>query len=308
MLQTTAIIDLGTNTFNLLIMQVANNAPKIIHTTKQAVQLGKSTIGSNIINAAAQQRAINTLQHFVTICNEYNVTTIKAFATSAVRNASNCNEFCAAVKLHTNITIQVIDGLREAELIYNGARHAVTIPTTHTTLIMDIGGGSTEFIICNHQHIVFKQSYNIGIARLLAKFNPSDIITEADKTTITNYLSTELSTLTEAIHLHRPTLLIGSSGSFDTFADVLLLQNNLPILTPEHTSYVFELPQLFHLFETLYASNFQQRLALPGVIPLRAEMLVLAALCTQHVITQYTITQLWLSTYALKEGVMYESV
>ncbi len=308
MRQTTAVIDLGTNTFNLLIMQVTNNVPHILHTTKQAVQLGEHTIGSNIINAAAQQRAINALQHFVTICNEYKVTTINAFATSAVRNASNCNEFCTAVKQYTNIIIQVIDGLREAELIYNGVRHAVTIPTTHNTLIMDIGGGSTEFIICNHAHIIFKQSYNIGIARLLAKFNPSDVITEKDKTTITNYLTAELSTLTVAIQLHRPTLLVGSSGSFDTFADVLLLQNNLPILTSQHTSYEFDLPQLFQLFETIYVSTFEQRLAMPGVIPLRAQMLVLAALCTQYIITQYNINQLWLSTYALKEGVMYEGL
>ncbi|MBC7410912.1 MAG: exopolyphosphatase [Bacteroidia bacterium] len=306
--QNIAIIDLGTNTFNLLIATVSEHNTTIVHTTKQAVQLGKSTIGQNIINSEAQHRAIKALQYFVLKCKEYKVTSINAFATSAVRTATNCTEFCKAVKATTNIDIQVIDGLQEAEYIYQGVRKAVNMPITSNTLIMDIGGGSTEFIICNSTAVLWKQSYNIGIARLLAKFEPQEILTSNQKETILQYLKEQLTTLTEAIHLHQPTTLIGSSGSFDTFADMLLLAQYQPILTPTQTNYTFDIADLKQLFTTLYTSTYAQRLAINGMLALRAEMIVLAALCTEYIIDEYNFEHMQLSTYALKEGVLFSSV
>jgi exopolyphosphatase/guanosine-5'-triphosphate,3'-diphosphate pyrophosphatase len=303
-----AIIDLGTNTFNLLIATVSEHNTSIIYTTKQAVQLGKSTIGQNIINPEAQDRAIKALQHFAQKCTEYKVTNINAFATSAVRTATNYDEFCNAIKVTTGIHIDVIDGLQEAEYIYQGVRKAVNMPTTSNTLIMDIGGGSTEFIICNSTTVLWKQSYNIGIARLLAKFAPNEIITALQKETILQYLKVELSTLTKAIHVHQPTTLIGSSGSFDTFADMLLLAHNQPVLTQAQTNYTFDIPNLKQLFTTLYSSTYNQRLAMNGMLALRAEMIVLAALCTEYIIDEYNFKHMQLSTYALKEGALFSFV
>jgi exopolyphosphatase / guanosine-5'-triphosphate,3'-diphosphate pyrophosphatase len=305
MLTTIAIIDLGSNTFNLLIANVSTTNTRIMHTAKQAVKLGQSTIEQNIINEEAQQRAIITLNDFVKICAQYNVQHITAYATSAVRNAVNCDNFCAAVKIKTGITITVIDGLTEAELIYKGVKQTINIAPNSKALIMDIGGGSTEFIICNNTQILWKQSFNIGIARLLAKFNPSDVITTTETNTIRTYLSNELVALTSAVKTHKPSILIGSSGSFDTFADMLLLEENKQVLAPDRNSYQYELKNLKSLFKQFYCRPYSQRLAMNGMLALRAEMIVLAALCTEHVIDTYNISDVRLSTYALKEGAMY---
>jgi exopolyphosphatase / guanosine-5'-triphosphate,3'-diphosphate pyrophosphatase len=305
MLTTIAIIDLGTNTFNLLIANISASTTHIIHTSKQAVKLGQSTIEQNIINTDAQQRAIKTLSEFVAICAEHKVQHINAYATSAVRNAVNSDSFCADVKIKTGVTITVIDGLTEAEFIYKGVKQTLNIQPNTNALIMDIGGGSTEFIICNQTQILWKQSFNIGIARLLVKFKPSDTITDREIAAVQNYLSSELSTLTNAISMHTPTLLVGSSGSFDTFADMLLLQQNKPVLSPNVNTYTYEIDNLKALFNTFYNSTYNQRLAMNGMLALRAEMIVLAALCTQYVIDAYNINDVRLSTYALKEGAMF---
>ncbi|HXC03767.1 MAG TPA: phosphatase, partial [Bacteroidia bacterium] len=194
-----AIIDLGTNTFNLLIAEThADGSYRVIFKTKVASKLGEGGINEGIIRPPAFQRGIDALKGYKIKMEELGVQTIYAFATSAIRSASNGSDFVQAVKEQTGIEIKVISGDREAELIYYGVRKAVHMQESYS-LIMDVGGGSTEFIIANKHRIIWKQSFNLGAARLLARFHESDPITIVEIERLRAYLLKELLPLFDAV-------------------------------------------------------------------------------------------------------------
>jgi exopolyphosphatase/guanosine-5'-triphosphate,3'-diphosphate pyrophosphatase len=187
-----AVIDLGTNTFNLLIAERLPNCTfRKIFNTKIAVKLGQGTINSGYIADAPFQRGINALKQYQQYILDHNVEHTYAFATSAIRSASNGNEFVMQAKKIAGITITVIDGNEEADLIYHGNRMAVNM-TNDISLIMDIGGGSTEFILANKETVFWKHSYLLGAARLLEKFKLSDPITNHETVDFKDYLKHEL--------------------------------------------------------------------------------------------------------------------
>lgn len=148
-----AVIDCGTNTFNLLIVErLRGNAYTKLFQTRLAVKLGEISINKGYIEDAALKRGVEAIGVYKEYCRQYEVSHILAFATSAIRDAKNGNDFVAEVLDRFAITIQVIEGDREAELIYFGNKEAVAL-TNEPSLIMDIGGGSNEFIIANKEQV-----------------------------------------------------------------------------------------------------------------------------------------------------------
>jgi len=299
-----AIIDLGTNTFNLLVFDISIGY-QIIVNQKIAVKLGEGGIGNKQITPKALQRAIDALIIFNNICTENNVKSIRAFGTSAIRNANNKEEFLNKIKQNIGINIELIDGNREAELIYKGVKLGVALNNTKS-LIMDIGGGSTEFIIANNKGIFWKQSFEIGAARLLEIIEPSNPITLEEIEKTNQYIQEALQPLIYECKNHEITELIGSSGSFDTLAEVIGYRNNNPIDLTLTTDYTFDLNDFDEVGKLLVASTFEERINTRGVVPIRAEMIVISTILTQFIINKLGIIKLRLSTYALKEGVLNE--
>ena len=181
-----AIIDLGTNTFHLLIVEDKNTLFK----DSVPAKIGKGGISQGIISEEGIQRALTVLKRFKQIIDEQGVRAERVFATgtSAIRNAGNKEEFVKRVLEETGIQIQVISGDKEAELIYFGVKEAVDI--TETSMIMDIGGGSVEFIICNNEKIFWKQSFEIGGQRLMDKFMKNDPISMRSVQQMNDYFRT----------------------------------------------------------------------------------------------------------------------
>lgn len=140
----------------------------------------------------------------------YQVKTVRAVATSALRTSINGLEFLDRIKSETGINPEIITGDQEAELIYLGVSSAID-GVDEKYLIIDIGGGSVEFIICNQKEIFWKRSYDIGAARLMEQFHHSDPISEADKNKLNLYLESTLSELKIQSNIHKPELLIGSA-------------------------------------------------------------------------------------------------
>ena len=199
-----AVIDLGTNTFNLLIVEVSpDRSYQHIFQTKISVKLAEGGIHKGFIAPIPFQRGIDALKIHKETIEKYKVSNILAFATSAIRGASNGAEFVAKAKKEIDVDIQVISGDKEAEFIYYGVRSAVEM-NDQTSLIIDIGGGSTEFIIATKEKVFWKQSFLLGAARLLELFSPSDPITSKEIETITDYLQKELQPLFEANRSDRP--------------------------------------------------------------------------------------------------------
>ena len=182
-----AVIDLGTNTFHLLIVEYVNGLLHTIHKEKIPVKIGEGGIEEGLITEAALARGIHTLQYFQTIIKEHHITKVFATATSAFRNAKNQHQIKDAIKIKTGLEIDIINGDEEAQLIYEGVRHAVKLDT-RKHLIMDIGGGSVEFIICNSEEVFWKQSFEIGGQRLMTKFHNTDPIPKSSILELQDYL------------------------------------------------------------------------------------------------------------------------
>lgn len=293
-----AVIDLGTNTFHLIIADLSDKGPQIIYKTTVPVLLGQGRINENMIIPEAFERGIQTLRGFRSVIEAHHVDVVKAIATSAIRNAVNGDEFVKEARL-AGIEIQTITGDEEAALIYNGVRATGNIK--QTSLIMDIGGGSTEFIICNNMGLIWKRSYDIGAARLMQAYFHADPISDAERNAIVDHLDKTLGDLKTACALYKPETLIGSAGAFKSFA--ILLNNGNDIGS---TAFMpLDIDNYKKLAGNLIASSHEERSAMKGLVPLRVDMIVIAAILTNYVLEETGLNSMSLSTYDLKMGVLH---
>lgn len=295
-----AVIDLGTNTFHLIIAELSAGESKILFKTNVPVRLGQGRINDHLIIPEAFERGISTLNEFKQEIDRHQVGKLKAIATSAIRSAINGPEFVKAVSLQVGIDIEVVSGDEEAAYIFSGAKATGAIQGN--SLIMDIGGGSTEFIICNEETLLWKKSYNIGAARLMQRHFNSDPINAGDQSAIINELEKELPELITACALHQPKQLIGSAGAFETFASMINPDIDLNLIK----SIPIDLAQYQGLANTLIASTHAERALMPNLITLRVDMIVIAAILTNYIISVCSIQELSLSTYDLKMGVLQQ--
>jgi len=294
-----AVIDLGTNTFHLIIAEIDTAGVHVIYKTNVPVRLGEGRINDNVIIAGAFERGIQTLTDFRKEIDQQGAAVVRAIATSAVRSAGNGAAFVAAAADRAGITIEVISGEEEAAFIFNGVKATGVI--TATSLIMDIGGGSTEFIICNTDGQLWKKSYNIGAARLMQAYFHSDPISAADQQAIIERLTQELPDLKQACAQYAPSVLIGSAGAFETFAAMLLRDIDIKSIS----SASLDKAAYQELSEKLIRSTHAEREDMPDLISLRVDMIVIAALITNYVIEELGLKSISLSTYDLKMGVLY---
>lgn len=301
-----AIIDLGTNTFNMLIADIQNDGFNVIFDTQISVKLGENGFNDKIIKPLAYERGVIVMQNYKDIQENYNVEKCFAFATSAIRSAKNGKDFVESVKRKTNIDINIINGEQEAEQIYKGVK-LTGILTTQASLIIDIGGGSTEFIIANNQQIYWKKSFDIGISRLLQLFSPSDPITKDEIEIITKFFDTELDELFDKIKLFPINSLIGCSGSFESFSEMIVKQIYLkPSLLENINNYKINTEDFELIYNKLIYSNENERKKMEGLVSFRVDTIVYASILTRFIIQKLQIDNIFMSTYALKEGAIYD--
>ena len=300
-----AILDFGTNTFNLLIAERKDRSFNIVFTGKQPVKLGRGGIQINRISPAAFERGYTAIQNHMESIKKYEVEEVRAFATSAIRNASNGQEFVDEVQKRYGFRVRVIPGDREAELIYKGVKQAYPMDKKKV-MILDIGGGSNEFIICDDKGISWKQSFELGMARILELFELSDPITHEEVHALEAYFRHELAPLLEAVKKEKPRALIGASGSFDTFYAMLRLRSG--IVSDEGHSHPLAMTEFRRIHQQLIRSTHAERLNLPGMEPVRVDMIVPAVIFVGFVLRECKIKQLVQSDFALKEGVISELV
>jgi exopolyphosphatase / guanosine-5'-triphosphate,3'-diphosphate pyrophosphatase len=302
-----AVLDLGTNTFNLLIVEYSGSGSyEILVNHKLPVKLGEGRINDGEIIPAAFKRGIDAvLKHYQTI-ESFEVASVKAFGTSAFRTARNGQEFLKEIKRLKNLDVEIISGDREAELIYLGVRQSLQF-TKEKFLILDIGGGSNELIIADMQHIIWKKSYNLGVARLLERFHPSDPIKEEHILEILHYLAQETVDLFDALQKHNIKILVGASGSFETFVTMLheIEVSETECVIPQVATEI-DSAQYNSLFTKLIKSTTAERLKMKGLEAMRVEMIVLASLFVKFILEKHSFNQIIQSNFALKEGAIFE--
>lgn len=300
-----AIIDLGTNTFHLLIVEKQNDQILKLYQDQIPAKIGKSGINQGIIVPEAIDRATGVLSTFRQKINEFEVAieNVTAIGTSAIRSAENKTEFCGIIKEKTGISILIIDGNQEAELIYGGVKQALDLGL-EPSLIMDIGGGSVEFLIANSSRIYWKQSFEIGGQRLIEKFMTSDPITNSSISRLRTYFQEQLLPLVNAIHQYNPKTLVGSSGSFDTLVDIDFMERFGHFPNISQTNFELETGEFYRIYELLVSKNRAERMAVAGMIELRVDMIVVGVILIDYVLKTFNISKIKCSTYALKEGIL----
>ncbi len=297
-----AIIDCGTNTFNILVVDTQKEGKySRVYNTRVSVKLGEGSINKGFIATGPFKRGIEALVLFNGIIEDHKVTRVLAFATSAIRDAANRKEFVEEAFEKTGIGINVINGDKEAELIYLGNKEAIELNNS-ISLIMDIGGGSTEFILANKEQIFWKKSFNLGAARLLEKFDPSNPITSAEVNLIYNYLSQNLSPVMEAVKTFPAVELVGSSGAFDSVVEMIHGELNGEPLLDNKTGYTIDIDNYHKISNLVKCSTLDQRKKINGLTPIRFDMIVISCLLIDFTLRSFKIDKMRVSTFSLKEG------
>jgi exopolyphosphatase/guanosine-5'-triphosphate,3'-diphosphate pyrophosphatase len=291
-----ALIDLGTNTFNLMIADIALDGQiRIQHSEKEGVALGMGGIHEKRITADAIERAVACLGRYVFTCHERGVTDIRAIGTSAIRDAENRSELINRVQEELGLHIEVISGIAEAQLIYRGVHQ--TMDFEESGVIMDIGGGSTEFILADEDGVIDMDSFNVGVSRIYELFQFSDPMSTEDILSLENYLESACGTFLRSLNSHT---LIGASGSFETFFELM----HERAFTSEGRAHEVQYEHFMEMLERTISSSQSERDENPHIIAIRKRMAPLAAIKTRWVMRQLKAKRIFISPYSLKEGAM----
>jgi len=299
-----AVLDLGTNTFNLLIVRVEEGEiTEKLYNKKIPSKIGMGGINNSLISDEAFTRGIDALKKHKESLDFYKTEKLFAFGTSALRNASNSDEFVRSAKEQADIDINIIPGIEEAELIFHGNKLAFDWDNDETYLIMDIGGGSNEFIIADTNGVKWMHSFELGVSRLLQRFNPSSPLTPDQQTEISAYINTNLQLLYDAVKEYNITKLIGSSGSFDTFRAVIEIKENLSV---SNNSYAIDLDEYYKIHNRILSSTVEEIRAIEGMDQSRVDMIALACLLVDSVVKNCGIEHIIQSSFSLKEGAIWK--
>lgn len=288
-----AVIDLGTNTFHILIVDLRDDGHyDTIFKERRYVYLGGANI--NKIDLEAFSRGIDTLVEFAQTMKEHRVVKYRAIGTAALRKSSNAQEFILEAKELAGINIELITGDQEALLIAKGISQLYKEDKPH--LVMDIGGGSVEFII-GKTSIDWCQSFEVGISILYNRFMKTDPIDPADLDALFDYLDNSLAPLKAAMGGYDSYDLIGAAGTYEVLATYL---------NGELDSKLSQLNQqgIRDLFATAIPLSIDERKALDGIPSHRAQYLIVSLALIIYVLDNSQINHVYVSAYSMKEGVI----
>jgi exopolyphosphatase / guanosine-5'-triphosphate,3'-diphosphate pyrophosphatase len=300
-----AIIDLGTNTFNLLIAETENGKLKILFSDRLPVRLGRGGIKNNIIQPDAFERGIAALEKHNQIIKKYSVEEVLGIGTSALRTAKNACDFVQTAKNKLGIEIEIISGDREAELIYKGVLQSIE-NISGDFLIIDIGGGSNELIIANSKKIIWKKSFKLGIERIISKFELSDPIQHDEIKAIEEYFEQELQPFFGKAKGFMFYSIIGAEGSFETFFNMVEMSKSGVSSSLGYASKIIELSDYLGLHNVLLGSTSHSRKMMKGLETFRADMIVAASLFVHTIIRRIEFREMRVSPFSMKEGAAWE--
>ncbi len=293
-----AVIDLGSNTFHLLICDF-NEDGSITPVYKERIYVKLATGGLGHINDASIARGLDAMQRFADQLTNYNVTHTRAIGTSALREANNGQAVAEMFRAATGIRIEIIDGQAEAGYILKGIKAGLP-PLDQYALIMDIGGGSVEFILFKGDSVLFKGSYKIGVAVLHRRFHQSDPMSEDEIYALEKFIEIELAELMSIVKALPAYYLIGASGSFEVINDVM------PRISEATHWSELDIRELLPYLDDIIRTNISARRQIPEIPIERLDYIVVAYALIRYVFREIPPQKLFYCDFALKEGVLAE--
>lgn len=297
-----AIIDLGTNTCNLLVAEVQDGSYNILHQSKQLVKLGDDKIKENEISPEATKRTIDSFSAHNKIIQALGVRFIKVIATSAVRTAGNKIQYLDKIGEATGWLVKLVSGEREAELIFKGVLLAFE-NLSAPSLILDIGGGSNELILAHNKNVLWKESQPTGMARIINKFELSDPVNKDEINILKRYFAEQHVAAIQNCRKKNVRNMVGCSGAFDTVVDMIdgVSPGQKSRITQEIT-----LEEFYAVYEVLIKSTREERLKITGMDYVRVDLIVPAVVLIECLISEIGLKKIVQTDFALREGVLSE--
>ncbi len=291
----TAIIDLGSNTFHLLIVdKTIDGHMQEAYRQRIFVSLGEG--GIDRLQNSSIQRGLEACKVFYSKMADYKVQNVIITGTAALRTAENKDHFIEKAETILGHNILIIDGQQEAAYIYEGVK--LLSPMIERSLIIDIGGGSTEFIIVENGAMVWSESYKLGVNVLHDLFHHEEPISETNKIALKKHIRTTINELILQASAKAIPALIGSSGSFEIFESM----SGLPTFRDKVNKVDITTARL--IIEKIVAANRQERDVMKGLPLERTKLIVVGMILVNEVLDIVEPSQLIVSPYALKEGML----
>lgn len=301
-----AALDLGSNSFHMIIVEARLDATFVpLVREKEMLRLGDLVARTGEIGEEAQVDAIEVIRRFSAIADANHADEVVALGTAAIREALDGGEFVDRVRQETGIAIKVVDGTREAELIFTAVRSSVLIDPG-PALVADLGGGSLELIVGDRAEIGVATSVPLGVGRLTAEIS-SDPPSEKDLRKLRDWVADELDTAFDEVVALRPRQLIVSSGTFLALVRMAAERRDGVVLDSVNQLTVGR-TELEALFEEIYAMTTAERAKLPGAEPRRAELLPAGAVVLDYLLTESGLDEVTASDWALREGIVLDAI
>jgi len=310
--QAYASIDIGSNTFRLLIAKKneakhATTPWHIIAYTHRIIRLGEGLHQSGKLCDAAMQRAMQAFLEFSNLLKEHHIEAshLTAVATAAMRDAKNGMDFCQQVKEKTGIHIQIIDGKQEANSSLAGSCALLPKDIRHNFMLFDIGGGSTEFVRAKDSKTIDAISRKMGVVRLVETYLHSDPPSQQDYknmkkachehlNAVENYWQETNQQITAPKHL------VGTAGTVTTLAaiDLKLIDYDADIVN----NHSINKQRFFDLRDQLLALTHQQRQTIPAIEQGRADLMIAGLAIIESIFERWNYDRLITVDAGLLEG------
>jgi exopolyphosphatase/guanosine-5'-triphosphate,3'-diphosphate pyrophosphatase len=302
-------VDVGSNTIRLLIAEVKDNRIIDVFSDRRTTRLGNSVDRTGLLQDENMKASIDVLREFSSLFSKFGVRYSRAVATSALREASNSDTFVKEVLNAAGISIEVIPGEKEAELTLKGILSSLPdlgFRVSHAALIIDIGGGSSEWVLYRDQNNVDMGSIPIGVIKLVQKWIKTDPVSESDIRALNNEFIPALHDLKAGIghFVNNNTCFIGTGGTFTTIASLDL---GLEAYSREKI-HLHRIPinRLQDIYKSLLVLPLEERKKVKGLEPGRADLIIPGILFTINMMKYFDLNELRISDYGILEGVIFE--
>ena len=297
-----AAIDIGTNSTHMVVARLTAHGFEVITREKNQTRLGEGGGDMKQLSDQAIERGIEALQRMKRIADVHHATVV-AVATSAVREAENAEIFLKRARCEAGVDVEVISGLEEARLIHAAVLRALPLGETKSLLI-DIGGGSTEIVVFSSHTEHFARSFKLGSVRLTHRFFPSIRASRSEIATARQFAASTLGPVRKEIRQLTPSKFVVTSGTGETLARMChLLTNSEPPLSMNGAT--FSRAQLEKVVEMISsATSIDERAVLPGIDPTRADIILAGAIILDEISRALNIDEFIYCDYALREGLL----
>lgn len=295
-------IDIGTNSMRLLTAQYKDG--KIIDRKKyvNTTRIGQGVDSNGYISKEAIDRNIQVLKEFKAICDEYKCDSICCMGTSALRDSKNSDEFVELAKNEANVDVEIITGDRESNLGFLGVLEGLESGDSEEILVIDIGGGSTEFIVGDKDGVAFCKSENVGALRLTEKFFENEIVSDEELDKTIDFINQTIQGTIDIVKSRNVKKLVGIGG---TVTSVSAINQKLEVYSMEkvHNSKICK-KELDQILQMLKNMTLEDKKRLKGLQPKRADIITAGVVILDIIMEKLEINEIIVSEYDNLEGLM----